>query len=92
MRWPSLLCFFLFVLGCSAPPVDLGIPEDHPASPRAGASPSRIASDYLYQLPAHPQLPEKADPLKAKDQSHPMASEHEAEGTEAMTSGGAHAH
>ncbi len=92
MRWFTLLWLCVFIAGCSVQPVDLSIPEDHPASPRAGSSPSRIASDYIYQLPAHPQFPEKPDPMKAEDQSHPMASEHEAEDADAMTNGGSHAH
>jgi hypothetical protein len=44
-----------------APPIDVKIPEDHPANPQAGLSRPGPAADYIYHLPSPPPLIQSTD-------------------------------
>ncbi|MDZ7699103.1 MAG: hypothetical protein U5R49_19950 [Deltaproteobacteria bacterium] len=98
MRFITGLVFAVFVAGCAAQPLDLHIPEDHPANPEAVfAPPSRSASDYQYTLPAEPVSPDEAGNSASSREEHLTAPSHKAAGDmphekPSKTHGGSHAH
>lgn len=77
-------------MGACVPPIDLEIPDDHPANPQAGMSPSTPGAEYRYRLP-HPFHdpaidPEIHGPTEGKDPSRSQESDMD------PTSGGHHGH
>lgn len=98
MRCIIGLVFTVFVAGCAAQPLDLHIPEDHPANPEAvSAPPSRSASDYQYTLPAEPVSLDEPGHTASSHKDHPTAPSHEAAGDmpnekPSKTHGGSHVH
>jgi len=55
----------LLLAGCAAQPIDLKIPKDHPANPRAAVT-SPGNSNYIYALPIPSNLPEKASVINRR--------------------------
>ena len=98
MRFFTGLFLAAFFAGCAVQPLDLHVPEDHPANPKAvSAPPSDITSDYEYVLPANPVSLGECGHTASSHKDHPVAPPHEATGdmpNEAppKTHGGSHAH
>lgn len=96
MHYCMILLFGILLAGC-AKPIQMEIPTDHPANPKASAAPVAAQNNYIFHLPDG-EPSEKSAPA---ENGHVHGSAHGKEslkshsGNGSMTTektGGAHAH